>query len=301
MLSCRLVIPSCRSILPRVRTPIEVLWLLIFFLAGCHANSLSVVKESDVKPVAGTFIAEAGHSPPFARMPYEAFSRTEAVAIAEQEWRLFGARVDDDPPPPGGFDPAPADDPARTPGHWERIGEYWWLGQDVDRPESAWTGMHDENGREIDERRSDYYAWSAAFISYVMRTAGAGARFPYAPSHDVYINIAKEMKLGHTSGWAVVAYPVDEYAPVPGDLICYSREPHRLTYEKLPRRRFAAHCDMVAARDKAQVSVIGGNVDHAVTMKHVPVTMDGRLADFGDRVLDTRYPWFVVLRILYDR
>jgi hypothetical protein len=36
-------------------------------------------------------------------------------------------------------------------------------------------------------------------------------------------------------------------------------------------------------------------------MKHVPVTTDGRLADQGDQVLDTRYSWFVALRILYDR
>jgi len=36
-------------------------------------------------------------------------------------------------------------------------------------------------------------------------------------------------------------------------------------------------------------------------MKHVPVTTDGLLADPGDRVLDARYPWFVVLRVLYDR
>jgi hypothetical protein len=29
--------------------------------------------------------------------------------------------------------------------------------------------------------------------------------------------------------------------------------------------------------------------------------MDGLLADPGDRVLDSRYPWLVVLRVLYDR
>ena len=29
--------------------------------------------------------------------------------------------------------------------------------------------MHDEYGSEIDASRDDYYAWSAAFISYVMR------------------------------------------------------------------------------------------------------------------------------------
>jgi hypothetical protein len=283
-----------------VRAPIRIFSLMMFFLVGCEANP-PVVEEADVKPVEAHFIAGAGHSPPFARIPYQPFSRANAVAIAEQEWRLFGEHVDDDPPSPDGFDPAPSDDPERAPGHWERIGEYWWLGQEVDRPESAWTGMHDENGHEIDERRSDYYAWSAAFISYVIRTAGAGSRFPYSPSHYVYINIAKEMKLGRTSGWVVVAERVNEYAPVPGDLICYPRESYKLTYAKLPRRRFAGHCDMVVARDGVQISVIGGNVDHAVTMKHVPVTTDGRLANPGDRVLDSRYPWFVVLRVLYDR
>ena len=61
------------------------------------------------------------------------------------------------------------------------------------------------------------------------------------------------------------------------------------------------HCDIVVARDKNALSVVGGNVDHAVTMKHVPVTADGRLADPGESVLDTRYPWFVVLRVTYDR
>jgi hypothetical protein len=36
-------------------------------------------------------------------------------------------------------------------------------------------------------------------------------------------------------------------------------------------------------------------------MKHVPVTKDGKLADPDGDVLDERYPWFVVLKILYDR
>jgi hypothetical protein len=274
---------------------------LTLFLVGCKAQNAPVAEKAEVGPAPEQFITNARHSPPFARMPYEAFSRADAVAIAEQEWRLFGQHVDDDPPSPGGFKPAPGDDPSRVPGHWERIGEYWWLSQDADRRESAWTGMHDENGREIDDGREDFYAWSAAFISYVMRTAGAGARFPYAPSHYVYINIAKEMKLGETSGWVVEAEPVDAYAPEPGDLICYNRERFKLTYDGLPRRRYAGHCDIVVARDKAEISVIGGNVDHSVTMKHVPVTTGGQLADPGSRVLDTRYPWFVVIKILYDR
>jgi len=234
-------------------------------------------------------------------MSYAGFSRAEAIAIAKQEWRLFGQSVFDDPPHTGA-DPEVNDGPNRSPGAWERIGEYWWLGQDADRRESAWTGMHDENGREIEDGREDYFAWSAAFISYVMRTAGAGARFPYASSHYVYIDIAKDMTLGRTSGWALFAERVDAYAPVPGDLICFWRDGKRaMTYEKLPAHHFAAHCDMVVSAEKGQISVIGGNVNHAVTMKHVPVTKDGRLAESRNDVLDPRYPWFVVLRILYDR
>jgi hypothetical protein len=33
-------------------------------------------------------------------------------------------------------------------------------------------------------------------------------------------------------------------------------------------------------------------------MKHVPVTPDGKLAGADGTVLDTRYPWMVVLRLL---
>ena len=47
-----------------------------------------------------------------------------------------------------------------------------------------------------------------------------------------------------------------------------------------------------------QISVIGGNVDDAVTLKHVPVTPAGRLARPNGAVLDSRYPWMVVLRLL---
>jgi hypothetical protein len=283
----------------RVHASLQVL-LLAFSLAACAGDQASNVEEVSAPPNSDQFLARAGHSPPFALMPYERFSRIQAVAIAEQEWRLFGQRVDDDAPDLS-RDSEPNDNLQRLPGFWQRIGEYWWLGQDATRRESAWTGMHDETGQEIDIQRADYYAWSAAFISYVMRTAGAGARFPYAPSHSVYINIAKDMKLGRASGWVVIAEPVDQYAPTPGDLICFWRGKRRMTYERLLARRFPAHCDIVVQRNKEQISVIGGNVDAAVTMKHVPVTADGRLSEAGDHVLDGRYPWFVVLRILYDR
>lgn len=237
--------------------------------------------------------------PEFARRPYAPFSRADAIAIALREWRAFGQNVDDDPPdtrPP----PAPDDKPERQPGLWERVGEYWWIGQNMQRRESAWTGKHDEYGAEFSAGRDYDFAWSGAFISYVMRTAGAGARFPYSPTHSTYINIARQMSLGATKGWDVVAEAPDVYAPRAGDLICYGRNGKRLRFEDLPTPHgFPGHCDIVVATGST-LSVIGGNVDDSVTLKHVPTLPDGRLALPGGIPVDSRYPWMVVIRVLYD-
>jgi hypothetical protein len=46
------------------------------------------------------------------------------------------------------------------------------------------------------------------------------------------------------------------------------------------------------------ISVVGGNVDDAVTLKHVLVATDGKLAGSDRRILDSRYDWMVVLRLL---
>jgi hypothetical protein len=186
-------------------------------------------------------------------------------------------------------------------GLWQRVGEYWWTGQDTDRPEMAWTGKHDEYGSIFPAQDDANYAWSAAFISYVMRIAGAGPRFPYAPAHHIYINIGRQMSLGQTRGWAVEAERPDAYAPQAGDLICAGRAGSQgRRFEDLPTQKgFPAHCAIVVATGR-ELSVIGGNVDDAVTLTHVPTTSDGRLSVVGGPPVDTRYPWFVVLRVRYD-
>ncbi len=237
--------------------------------------------------------------PDFARLPYEPFSRQAAVAIALREWRLFGMPIDDDPPglrPP----PAPEAKPEREEGLWQRVGEYWWLGLNAGAVEARWTGKHDEHGQVFAAEDDGDFAWSAAFISYVMRIAGAAGRFPYAAAHHVYIDAAREVSLGRAN-WPISAERPDGYAPVQGDLICTSRTAKPVRYDMLPAGPFTAHCDIVVAVSPGVLDVIGGNVDDAVTMKHVPVTVDGRLADASGTVIDARYPWFVVLRVLYER
>jgi hypothetical protein len=191
----------------------------------------------------------------------------------------------------------------RQPGLWQRVGEYWWLGLDAGSPESGWTGKHDGEGHVFQPADDGDYAWSAAFVSYVLRTAGAGPRFPYAADHAVYINAAKRMAMGAPEHWLVVAERPEVYAPQPGDLICFGRGPASgLRYDDLPTPAlFPSHCDIVVdIAVPGRIMVLGGNVRDAVTATYVPVTVDGRLATSEGVVLDTRYPWMAVLRLTID-
>jgi hypothetical protein len=239
--------------------------------------------------------ASDAHVPPFARQPYEPFSRSAAVAIAVREWRLFGGLVDDEDAPPHPR-PPPEQRPEREPGLWQRVGEYWWLGMDAGVPEARWTGKHDQDGHVFPPDEDGHYAWSAAFISYVMRIAGAGRRFAYAPAHATYIDAAAR------SFGVEQAEPPQSYAPVLGDLICSGRGPaRRMRFTDLPVGDFfPAHCAIVVASSPGLISVIGGNVDDSVVLTHVPTTPEGMIAGPDGAPVDPHTAWFVVIRILYD-
>lgn len=231
------------------------------------------------------------HVADFAKRPFEPFSRANAVGIALREWRGFGALVDDNPPDDD--HPLPRNlRPDKQPGLWQRVGEYWWLGQDAGSQESGWTSKYDESGQLY---QGDAPAWSAAFVSYVMRVAGAGRRFPYSPMHADYINAAVQ------GAGVLRAERPEAYAPQPGDLICVARNrTRRMRFENLSGARFFGHCDIVTAAVPGQLTTVGGNIGGGVTMKHVPTTPAGLLSDADGRVVDPRYDWFVVLRVLYD-
>ncbi len=226
--------------------------------------------------------------PPFARVPYAPFSREAALQIALGEWRAFRSPVKY----PGTTLP---EDEEREEGLWQRVGLYWWLGLGPSWRESAWTGIQDENGQVFPVGQDGNYAWSAAFISYVMRMAGAGNSFPYSITHSDYIDAAAR----HDPGVALTAERVDAYTPQIGDLICLWRGRTPVTFDELPIGQFPGHCDMVVGIKPGELDVIGGNVDDAVTMKPIPIAADGRLAGPDGAVLDPDHHWFVVLKVLY--
>jgi hypothetical protein len=214
------------------------------------------------------------HVPPFARKPYETISRDAIVAIATREWRLFGSPSDD--PQSAG---QAAEKPERQQGLWQRVGEYWWLGLDAGATESQWTGKHDENGAVFPPERDGDYPWSAAFVSYVMRIAGAGARFPYSSDHEHYIDVAKRQAMNETSGWMVTAERAEVYAPRRGDLVCKGRDwASGLRYDDLPvGGYFPAHCAFVVDISPQQIALIGGNERDAVTLSHLSTTSEGKI------------------------
>ena len=238
---------------------------------------------------------KAPQVPPFAAVPYEPFSREAAVQIALREWRAFGQPV----VLPHTELP---DDKERAEGLWQRVGEYWWLGLDRDAPERAWTGKHDAGGRVFPASDDGQFAWSAAFVDYVMRISGAAARFPYAPDHAHYINAARRHGLGKEPDIALDAQRPQDYAPQRGDLICLWRGQQPVRFDDLPTPTFfPGHCDIVVATRPGALDVIGGNVENAVALKSVPTTSDGRLARPDGTLVDPDHRWFVVLRVRYDR
>jgi hypothetical protein len=158
--------------------------------------------------------------------------------------------------------------------------------------EQAMTGKHDENGVVFPPERDGRFAWSAAFVSYVMRMAGAGGRFPYSGTHADYINAARL----NPGSLVIAAEPPETYAPRRGDLICLWRG-QPLRFGDLPAGKFASHCDIVVGTQPGLLEVVGGNVDNSVALRRIPVAPDGRLAGADGRVVDPDHPWFVVLRV----
>jgi hypothetical protein len=237
-------------------------------------------------------VAPDAHAPPFARVPYAAFSRNDAVAIAMGEWRLWGEHVDDT----GNYVRNPAAVPQFQPGLWQRVGEYWWEGMNADEPDNGFTGKHDAQGVTFSVADKGEYAWSAAFISYVMRMAGAGERFPYAPNHATYIDYAARAAEGKIRNPMLIAHDPAAYAPRLGDLVCFGRDTAQtLTFKDLPTDySFPAHCSIVVGGGVQSVTILGGNVDDAVTMEHLHTNNQGELSG-------NRENWFVVLQVMYLR
>ncbi|NBC34915.1 MAG: DUF2272 domain-containing protein [Alphaproteobacteria bacterium] len=154
----------------------------------------------------------------------------------------------------------------------KRVAEYWnniglkYDGEDRDKP------------------------WSAAFISWVMAQAAVPEKdFPRSRRHMTWIHHAICNKLDGKTGATLIGHKLDDdYIPQTGDLIGYSRSSW-LDYAAAGKQQYGkSHSDIVVYAWPGEIGVIGGNVNHSVSLKRLPADDKGRLTD-------KCYDWFVVL------
>jgi hypothetical protein len=137
--------------------------------------------------------------------------------------------------------------------------------------------------------------WSAVFVSWVMRSAGAGTAFAYSTAHRTYVRAARRNRCQGNTANPFWAYRATEVAPEPGDLVCRAR-PHTppATYENIEQPvDWPLHCDIVtSAPQGGRIMVVGGNVavpgaaGHAgltAAQRPVRVRPDGRIDLSGNQ------------------
>lgn len=186
------------------------------------------------------------------------------LEIARREWEFFGRQTigkDGKVSHPGHKE---ADE-----GYWQRVGVYWRNGCYL-----PWTG------KDTDE------AWSAAFISYVMREAGLAELFYFSEWHAHYINQAIDGRAYRDNNLAFWGYRLSERAPQVGDMVGYRRQ-EGVSFEDRPEV-YKSHCDLVVAVRPGEIDVIGGNVQDSVTLKTLQTDAEGKL-------IDPNQQWFVVM------
>ena len=142
---------------------------------------------------------------------------------------------------------------------YESIKKYWQEGADT-----FWS-----KAKMINE------AWSAAFISYIMKKAGAGDDFKYSTSHSVYIrdsiNNRKKNKKNPFKGFKPQEVKVEE-----GDLVCYPRQ-GGVNYDSTGA--YKSHCDFVIDVKDNIATSIGGNVSNSVSKTSVELDKEGKIKD----------------------
>ena len=136
--------------------------------------------------------------------------------------------------------------------------------------------------------------WSAAFISFVIKQAGADQRqFPFSAGHHRYIRQALENRIANDSHATLIYHDRSEFAPRVGDLVGRSRSSkvkNRKDIEKLlPNGSFAAHTDIVVRVGPGFIDTIGGNVGNSIKKRRFETTRKGLVKD--------RKKWFFVLEV----
>ncbi|WP_298854074.1 DUF2272 domain-containing protein [uncultured Aquimonas sp.] len=192
-----------------------------------------------------------------------------AAQIANEEWDFFGKQEIDINGKTIRRGRKETDE-----GFWQRVGQYW-----MDGTGKNLTGENDD------------FPWSAAFISFVMRKAGAGDRFRYSAQHSVYIRHAVKARERGDEKYGFWGYALADSPIKVGDLVCYARQPGISVSTQ--SSNYKSHVDLVVEVTLGKALVIGGNVGNSVTRKAIELNSTGHL-------IDNTQPWFAVLSHRFD-
>jgi len=119
--------------------------------------------------------------------------------------------------------------------------------------------------------------WSAAFISWTVRKAGAGNLFRYSAAHAEYVRAAIAARKSNSAN-PIKGYRITELAPLPGDILGRARDSSGATYDNV-RSGMAMHSDIVVAVGPTHVDVVGGNVGAGTVGRRRWRLVNGRVAE----------------------
>ena len=136
-----------------------------------------------------------------------------------------------------------------------------------------WAGLNiDLDGTDRDQ------PWSAAFMSFIIRQAGAYADFIFNAAHAKYILDAKAKRNAGVTTAPFWLFRLGEHKPQLGDLVCKWRE-NRRTFDDLPSGGFKSHTDVIVEIADGKAKAIGGNVRESCTLSSFPLNSHGFLKD----------------------
>ena len=155
----------------------------------------------------------------------------------------------------------------------DRIAKYWKEGAGI----TNWSQQ-----RMTDE------AWSAAFVSYIVKKSGGGKDFKYSPSHSTYINDSIKNRLENNSN-PFKGYKPEEVKLEIGDIVGKPRQ-SGVSYNS--KGAYKSHTDIVVGIKNGIAETVGGNVGNSVSMTKIPLTSDGKI----DNSKVSGYKYFVVIK-----
>ena len=137
------------------------------------------------------------------------------------------------------------------------------------------VGLNFTTEQILDPNFQNTWAWSAAFVSWVVKASG-GDTFPVHQTHAHYIIKTTENRKNNTGDFK--AYSTDEAKPQIGDIVCRRRGSSDATYDNVVAGD-TLHCDIVTDVNNSNIEVVGGNLNNKVKQTELSLNDKGYISD----------------------